>query len=212
MSEPIVPPQSLRNDTHQQHMGLCSSCSSVLNSMVQSNQAQQTVVSSTVGGEMIDNEEWLQRDYDVKSVKEFVPPVKKGKVIKVYDGDTITAVFNIYGEVYKFQVRLTGIDTAEMKGSSGCAKKMAILARDKLAELILKNTIEVQNVSYDKYGRLLCEILCGGMKLNEWLINQHLALPYAGDTKQPVNVWDNIYETHWKTYWESHYDANGKKL
>ena len=44
----------------------------------------------------------------------FVPPVTSGKVIKVYDGDTITIATKLpinKSPIYKFQVRLTGIDS-----------------------------------------------------------------------------------------------------
>lgn len=35
----------------------------------------------------------------------------------MYDGDTITAVFFIKGELKKYKIRINGIDTAEMKDS-----------------------------------------------------------------------------------------------
>ncbi len=37
------------------------------------------------------------------------------KILKIYDGDTITAVFHVKGELRKYKVRINGIDTAEMK-------------------------------------------------------------------------------------------------
>lgn len=39
----------------------------------------------------------------------------KAKCVKVYDGDTITVVFMIFGEFYKFSVRMDGYDSPEMK-------------------------------------------------------------------------------------------------
>ena len=51
----------------------------------------------------------------------FVPPITEGEVIHVYDGDTITIVSKLpYDEspLYRFSVRLAGIDCAEIKGKT----------------------------------------------------------------------------------------------
>ena len=51
----------------------------------------------------------------------FVYPIRYGKVIKVYDGDTITIAArlpNTDGPIYRFSVRLNGIDTPEIRGKS----------------------------------------------------------------------------------------------
>lgn len=51
----------------------------------------------------------------------FVPPVKEGRVIKVYDGDTITIAASLPipdTPLYRFSVRLRGIDAPEMKGKN----------------------------------------------------------------------------------------------
>lgn len=158
-------------------------------------------------------ESWLEESYDVKSVREFIPPVKMGKVIKVYDGDTITIATKIYDDpICKFNVRINGVDTAEMKGSSGNAKKMGILAKDKMTELLLGKVVRLEEVSFEKYGRLLAKVYVNDVLVNNWLVENHLAVEYHGDTKQTVNVWDDIYETHWKSYWESSYNDKGKKL
>lgn len=47
----------------------------------------------------------------------FVPPITSGKVIKVYDGDTITIASKLpydHSPIYRFSVRLLGIDSPEM--------------------------------------------------------------------------------------------------
>ena len=46
--------------------------------------------------------------------EEFIPNLSYVKVIKVYDGDTITIVF-YDNEFKKFKLRLAGIDTPEIK-------------------------------------------------------------------------------------------------
>ena len=50
-------------------------------------------------------------NYNYKNTKKFIPKITKGKVIKVYDGDTITVASKYYNDVYKFVIRLTVQDT-----------------------------------------------------------------------------------------------------
>ena len=51
-----------------------------------------------------------------ESTVEYIPNVREGKVIKVYDGDTITVGFYNTGDPtpYRISVRLLGIDTPEV--------------------------------------------------------------------------------------------------
>lgn len=51
----------------------------------------------------------------------FVHPVNSGICIKVYDGDTITIAAKLPykgSPIYRFSVRLNGIDTPEIKGKT----------------------------------------------------------------------------------------------
>ena len=53
-----------------------------------------------------------------KECKPFVPPITRGRVIKVYDGDTITIASKLPfkgSHLYRFGVRLLGMDAPEMK-------------------------------------------------------------------------------------------------
>ena len=47
---------------------------------------------------------------NIKELENFVPPINSGRVIKVYDGDTITIASKVPGlknsSVYKFSIRL----------------------------------------------------------------------------------------------------------
>ena len=63
----------------------------------------------------------LPSDLDIKKLHEFIAPINSGRVIKVYDGDTITVASKIPGlkksPIYKFSIRLNGIDCPEMRYS-----------------------------------------------------------------------------------------------
>jgi micrococcal nuclease len=113
----------------------------------------------------------------------FVLPIETCKVIKVYDGDTVTVAFYHGGTLYRTQVRLLGIDCPEMKGPSEKEKGRAKLARDTLHDKIMDKVVELKKTSTEKYGRLLAEIWYRGENINEWMVRQGHAVPYEGDTK-----------------------------
>jgi len=143
---------------------------------------------------------WCNDTYDLKCVPSYLPPIKKGKVLKVYDGDTFTIVTKLYinEPVYKFQIRINNIDTAEIKGTSDNIKKMALLAKEKLSDLILNKMVIFENISYDKYGRILADVYIDNILINKWMIDNHLALSYDGGHKQDSSVWNIMYDTYWK--------------
>jgi micrococcal nuclease len=115
--------------------------------------------------------------------KPFVPQITEGRVVKVYDGDTITIVAKLPykdSEHYRFSVRLLGIDTAEMKGPE---KDRATKARDALSARILNQTVQLRDVATEKYGRLLANVYLGGECMNKWMLEQGHAIPYDGGNK-----------------------------
>ena len=122
----------------------------------------------------------------------FVHPVNSGVCIKVYDGDTITIAAKLpfkNSPIYRFSVRLNGIDTPEIKGKTDDEKQCAILARDALKDLILGKRVELRNVQNEKYGRILAEVYCDDINLNEWMIAQRFAVKYDGGTKMSPISW-----------------------
>lgn len=61
----------------------------------------------------------------LEDTKNFVPPITYGKVVKVYDGDTITIASKlpyIASPIYNFHVRLNGIDAPEIRSKNEIEK------------------------------------------------------------------------------------------
>ena len=118
------------------------------------------------------------------NAKPFVPQITEGRVVKVYDGDTITIVAKLPykdSEYYRFSVRLLGIDTAEIKGPE---KDRATKARDALSSRILNHSVQLRDVATEKYGRLLANVYLGDECMNKWMLEQGHAIPYDGGNKQ----------------------------
>jgi len=110
----------------------------------------------------------------------------EAKIISVYDGDTVKAIFPLNGVLYKWNCRLIGIDTPEIRTSYALEKKYGYEVRDKLREKILNSVVQLKCGDLDKYGRLLVEIVCdnGSCNVNQWLIDNNYAFAYDGGTKQ----------------------------
>ena len=130
---------------------------------------------------------------EYKDTTVFTFPIKYGKVIKVYDGDTITIAAklpNTDGPIYRFSVRLDGIDAPEIKGKSIVEREFAKQSRDALHQLIYGKVVELRNVANEKYGRILADVYIGDMNVNQWLTVENFAVLYDGGKKQRPVSWD----------------------
>ena len=127
---------------------------------------------------------------------EFTFPIKGGRVIKVYDADTITIASKLpYDDspMYRLSVRLNGIDTPEMKGKgvSDEEKEAAKLARDFVSNLVLNKFVSLENIESEKYGRILADVYIGDIHLNNLLLKERYAVKYDGGTKIKPTSWLN---------------------
>jgi micrococcal nuclease len=142
------------------------------------------------------NRNYMEDGTDIKweDTVEFKFPITGGRVIKVYDADTITIASKLpYNEspMYRLSVRLNGIDTPEIKGKGVTdeEKEAAKAARDFVDNLVFNKFVRLENVQTEKYGRILADVFIGDIHLNELLINQRYAVKYDGGTKKKPESW-----------------------
>lgn len=115
------------------------------------------------------------------------------KIVKVYDGDTVHAVFEVFGKYHRFVCRIAHVDTPEIRTKDENEKKRGYEVKSKLSELILDQIFILHCCEFDKYGRLLIELtLPSGEKLHNWLISNKYAKSYEGGTK---DKWDELSRT-----------------
>jgi endonuclease YncB( thermonuclease family) len=112
-----------------------------------------------------------------------------GKVISVYDGDTVSIVLDLplNNKLFKWNCRLARVDTPELRTKNKKEKEFGYEVRNKLREKILNNVLSVKCLEFDKYGRLLVELNTKDdlkENINDWLINNKYAYPYMGGTKK----------------------------
>lgn len=100
---------------------------------------------------------------------------KKGKILKVIDGDTVDLVLE--GETYRRRCRLAGIDAPDNDRKE--AKKSATQF---LESLVLGKIVSVACGKWDKYGRLLVT-LYNPQDVNQSMIEYGHAVPYDGGKK-----------------------------
>ena len=132
-----------------------------------------------------------------------------GRLIDIYDGDTVKVILPTFGSYYKFTIRLNDIDTCELRSKDKVLQDTAIKARDRLFELVttskvntkndIKNLLEsdvylvwVECCNKDKYGRILANIYKDKDKdtaksFSEILLEEKLAYKYEGKTKLSDN-------------------------
>lgn len=132
----------------------------------------------------------------------FADKVFTAKVIKVYDGDTITVALYVFGDYHKFSVRMDGYDTPEIKPKKGTPeekaeeKKWGVRARDFLADMVMNKIVTLNCKDYDKYGRILGEVLLDGKNINYIMIKDGYSRLYDGGHK---DTWDfTTFEKKWK--------------
>jgi endonuclease YncB( thermonuclease family) len=148
---------------------------------------------------LYDSTEWLNKldkNIDWKDTVQFVPPVEKGVVIKVYDGDTITIASKLpylSSPLYRFSVRLSGIDCPEIKGKDENEKQCAQIAKQEMSDLIMNKIVTLKNIETEKFGRILADVYMGDLHLNKHMIEKRLAVTYDGGTKISPKNWMNYY-------------------
>jgi endonuclease YncB( thermonuclease family) len=135
-----------------------------------------------------------------------------GKVVEMYDGDTCKIILIHNNNIEKYNCRLFGIDTPEMKPSLlrvcrqeeiikayQCRNRLlqlvtdnvsweidSMMSKKQVTQLLEQNTkiVDIECFEFDKYGRLLVKLYSDSEKsANEILCEENYAKLYYGGTK-----------------------------
>ena len=112
--------------------------------------------------------------------------VTVSKVISVYDGDTfrvdIASLPPIVGK--NIAIRVSGVDTPEIRGKCQYEKNLALKARDFVrARLANAKEIKLTNLQRGKYFRVVANVVVDGVSLEQELLDNELAYRYDGGKK-----------------------------
>ena len=125
-------------------------------------------------------------DWDTTETLNFEGKITRAKVVSVYDGDTVKVTFPYMGKMFRWNCRIQGVDTPEIRTKDPLEKTEGLAARDALRKKILNKVVVVTCGKFDKYGRLLVDINTDGVSITEWLISNDLGVAYDGGTKNRV--------------------------
>ena len=129
---------------------------------------------------------------DLKNCEQFIPIIPRGKIVKCYDGDTVTIATIVNGKRVRFNIRMLGYDCAEIRSKDQQAKKVAQWAKEYITNMIFGKIVNVvKNEGTDKYGRLLLELEYNGQNVNHIMLEKW-GVSYFGGHKNDIdwNMWD----------------------
>jgi endonuclease YncB( thermonuclease family) len=131
------------------------------------------------------------------------------RVCDVYDGDSLHVVIPLFDTYYRFPLRLSGVDTCELRSANDTLVKLAVKARNRVIQWIskaltweiesLQSRKEIQQffeskvhliwidcLDFDKFGRVLANVKLrpnDDQTLADVLIQEKLAYAYEGGTR-----------------------------
>ena len=117
----------------------------------------------------------------------------RATITKVHDGDTVTMT---WGERdFPFRMRLSNIDAPELNNPGGHE------ARDHLSNIIDGQEVDIlinPNNRVEKFGRLLGDIMIGGVVMSEEMIRLSHAVPFdqRRETMLP-NIEKELNKNQW---------------
>ena len=122
---------------------------------------------------------------------------KKVKILRVLDGDTVDIAMHQEetNKIFKYRIRLYGIDTPEKKPlKSNPDREKEIAAAKQSTKAMIDKMQENNNIvtivlsKPDKYGRLLGTFYDKkGENINQWMVTNGYATEYFGKTKKSFN-------------------------
>ena len=140
----------------------------------------------------------------------FAGTTHTAKVVSCYDGDSFEAAMYIGEKLWKFDCRMSGYDSPEIKPlktapNREAEKAAALRAKTALLSFVCdgvdvvrtytnkeldalvkqnKKLIDLQCKEFDKYGRLLVEVPAPSSTVNSWMIANNYGYEYTGGTKK----------------------------
>ena len=116
----------------------------------------------------------------------------EGKVVDVYDGDSLTLALPFGGGYYKFKCRLFGIDTAELRTCDREEKKVGLEAKLFLENMVKGVVVWVECGKFDKYGRLLVTSFKSfeeERSVNDMMVDNGYGYMYDGGKRKKFGDW-----------------------
>lgn len=124
------------------------------------------------------------------------------RVLSVIDGDTLNVAFDHNGTIFRYKLRLNGIDTPELRNPA-CAKYATRCKEYVQSKVEVDKVYTAEFLKFDKYsGRIIGDILFytsdefgeQDIPLTNFMLNNGYAMKYAGGTKPTDAQWAEFYD------------------
>jgi micrococcal nuclease len=121
--------------------------------------------------------------YESADFFSFEDRIIEAYVCKVYDGDTIHAIFKHEDKYQKFKIRMLGYNSPELKPSRKIKNRDIIIknakkSRDRLSDLIFRKVVKLDCGKFDKYGRILATVYFNNNNINKIMLDENLGVVY----------------------------------
>lgn len=126
-----------------------------------------------------------------------LPNITWGKISRIIDGDTCEVIAPVWPEktLTSFRIRLAGIQCPEVSNKAGITaeeRNVGMEAKFLVQQKWLGRMVHIQPTSYELYQRLMARLIDEeGVCINDWLVQQHLAVPWDGKAKLKNMDWKN---------------------
>lgn len=113
------------------------------------------------------------KDISLHDTVHYIPHIKKGKVLKILNGDTILVAALLTGTVtpaYRFIISLKNVYRANTKQIS---PKM-YNSRKLLTEYLLGKIIHIKDLDYNESGVLIANLYLGNKHINKLIVDMGL--------------------------------------
>jgi micrococcal nuclease len=114
-------------------------------------------------------------------------------ITKVVDGDTVDVTLDLgFGVFTEQRVRLLGIDCEETRTRDPVEKRYGKLAKKQLRHWCYNKPSETMQIRCetrdpkDKFGRALGELWIQDVNVNKWMVDNHFAVAYNGQSKEDL--------------------------
>jgi len=129
-------------------------------------------------------------DVTLENTIEYYPPITRGKVVRVYDGDTIYIASDeihcpVPNKTFIFTIRIKHIDTPEIRTKNLEEKELGKKAKQKMEELVLNKFVTLEDIQHEKkWGRILAVVKVNGVSVSDVMLETGHAKPYEGGHKE----------------------------